>query len=316
MGGIGMEFPQIAGYDADVDWLSVTAIGESACAKLETVSQHYMGAAPRVYNWQCAGYRGKKGVELPPSLGGGGIAYGLRLRDDTLSGLLQCWGGVCRKVEHHIGELEEFRWTRVDLAVTVLFKSPIEGVQDWRCLTDDTKRRLLTRITKDNGEGGTLYVGRRGSETFGRVYDKGAQLGTFPLRQYWRWEVENLGQHARQLATALMVSETSADRCAFISGVVGQFFNDAGIPIPSLGVPRAPYPVIQYATRVQSDAITIRWLREQVSPALRRVNGNGKLPEALSALGLEGVDLVRLEDDAVKDGAEYQMCFLDRLQTA
>jgi DNA relaxase NicK len=172
----------------------------------------------------------------------------------------------------------------------------------------------VTRIVPNDDGGGTLYVGTRGSDVFGRVYDKGAQLGTFPERIYWRWEVEYKRDHARQAYANWSESVNSPNAYQAIAREVGTWYAEHGIPIPTVLRTEWKRPVIRYATRVRSSDTTIEWLYQQVNPALRKLGAAGRLSDAVEALGIWDNQLVMTESELQRLAQWEQTDFLAELQ--
>lgn len=102
--------------------------------------------------------------------------------------------------------------SRLDLAVTVTLLEPRKHVarDAYELLNPPdskvTAPRKMTFI--ENNEGGeTFYIGSRLSDQFGRLYDKGIQMGEntdCPAGLIWRYEVEFKAYRAKRVATQLI----------------------------------------------------------------------------------------------------------------
>lgn len=101
--------------------------------------------------------------------------------------------------------------SRMDLQVTVWTEGeqPHLGLWTYRRLCERGEAaRHNSRLTMIQGQpdGETLYVGRRVSEWYGRLYDKTAELGLEQPRLIWRYELELKGKAALRQARKLVAS--------------------------------------------------------------------------------------------------------------
>lgn len=298
--------------EAESDWITAITENEIDGAALRAISERYIGLAERVRAWHMRGYHGRQGNDLQNV--GGGVAYGERLDSEYPSFLLQAWGEVCRQVARSVLAYHHMRITRMDYAVSILFGQELARIKDWPLDMPDSAKWRVTRIVPEGGGGGTLYVGSRGSDKFGRVYDKGTQLGTMPERIYWRWEVEYKGQSAKQAFASYMHSEDREETARFIAQEVGGWFKEHGIPFPTLRDCTLGKPIIRYGTRVKCSETTIKWLHQQVAPALRTLDAGGHLADALDALGLYGTDVWLPRSEMTGCGNWGQYDFLKELE--
>jgi len=304
-------FPDYNSLEADTDWVTALTENELDGAALRAISERYFALAEIIKPWRMRGYHGRQGRDLQGY--GGGIAYGENLAGVQVSFILQSWGEVCRQVARSILAYHHMRVSRMDYAVTVLFARELPPVAEWPLEEWRAQKWRVTRIVPSDGGGGTLYVGSRGSDVFGRVYDKGKQLGTIPDRTYWRWEVEWKGHHAKQAFANYMTYEDRVEAARFVAGQVGGYYQEHGVPFPPVRDCTLDRPVIRYATRVKSSETTIKWLHQQVSPALRTLDCAGLLADALDALGVYG-DNLWMPPNEVKDlGGWEQSTFLQEL---
>ena len=277
-------FSSAESIEAGSDWLTVLTENEIDAAALRSIAEHYLGLAELVRPWSMRKYHGRCGRDLRGVLGG--VAYGEDLGSERVSALLQAWGQVSQRVGRSVMAYHHMRISRMDYAVTVLFDKELPPIKDWPIDEDRGNRWRTTRIVPSDGGGGTLYVGNRGSDIFGRVYDKGKQLGTVPDRLYWRWEVEYKGSCAKQAFANYAEWSESSRASTLIAREVCSWYREHGVPIPDLDKVQIGRPVIRYATRVRCSQTTIKWLHQQVAPALHNLEGVGRLGDALDALGL------------------------------
>jgi hypothetical protein len=111
-----------------------------------------------------------------------------------------------------------------------------------------------------------------------------------------------------------LLSRTSAQsRAEWIEDAVHEWFASRNIPPPERGRVPLQYPMIRYGSRVTTDQTTIKWLSQQVQPAVRRLEKAGRLKEALDALGVDAGCLMP-EAESLYDQPDRQLAMLDILQ--
>ncbi len=291
----------IDSLDTGPDWLTVTAEGYRHVERLRRQSDRYVHGLGQSTPWRWLGYIGRK---YHDAAGRGGAAYGER--EGGAMAVFQSWGALANMAGTGIVTGERFwmpgdssilapgdgpKVTRCDLQVTVLHKAQTPAIRD---ILDELPiaEHHFSAIVPLNLEGGTLYVGHRSSDIFGRLYDKGAQLGdNIPPRQLWRYEVEYKRKPAQQMAASLWGPDRTADeRRSIILTNVEAFFRERGLPVPFAAPCDGHHSVIRFATRQQDAEKTLRWLTQQVQPAIMRLSLAGKAEQVSEALGLTVVD--------------------------
>lgn len=176
--------------------------------------------------------------------------------------------------------------SRIDLAVTCQYVPARDtlGSKAWENILDKKEKlfpvRGYARVVDLNG-GETIYVGRRSSEMYGRVYDKGVQSGQAKPGEMWRYEVE-LKKPVAYSAARYLAGQ--ADPRLSIPRYVYDWFAERGITPEFLR--SGPEFIIERDARIHSAEITLAWLRRSVRPAIMRLVESGKLKEALEALGV------------------------------
>lgn len=121
--------------------------------------------------------------------------------------------------------------SRLDLQVTVKTEPQEEGVArrgyDWLIANGPGARRNCTAtILENSGGGSTLYVGRRSSERFLRLYDKWRESKEDAYEGCWRYELELKGQTALAVARNLC---SSTERQRVIRATVHRYCADRGL---------------------------------------------------------------------------------------
>lgn len=208
----------------------------------------------------------------------------------TRGGIVQSSGAISNLLsrEHARWEGPGLKPTRVDLAVTFTLLQPIELVR--KALEHQQDDWTMIVPSKKSG-GGTLYVGSRKSSTFGRVYDKGAELNLrLPLgsqiavNYLWRAEVEYKQAHARAVWSEVNKNSDEGNLRDFVADTVITWFASRGV-----GLPISPNAssVVSVASRAVDDICTLKWLHEQVRPAIWRLAENGKITDVAQALNVQ-----------------------------
>lgn len=190
------------------------------------------------------------------------------------------------------GRLASFggRSTRVDVQTTLRFSQPQPDFGR-RCMSPLARRSsLLPQSRRHYGSASDSTgfwlgtVGRRTSETYIRLYDKGVQARTHPAGELWRLELEAKGQLAeglrRELCDSLSVAELCYQRAVCSWKSAGCSWPVPG-RAPKLGsVQRPPAPPSS------SERLGI-WLSNSVRPVVERMLVSFTTQELLELLGLQ-----------------------------
>lgn len=185
------------------------------------------------------------------------------------------------------------RASRLDLQVTEWPDCDVDQLIHHSALASDKARKSAKhrpwKVTHLNafGDGDTLYIGSRESETFLRMYNKGLESAD---NDYYtgavRYEVEYKGARADNAFRALEGSRDHGDYC--FSRVAGEF-RARGVTaawMENYGSGR----IADTPTEESEVDQTLRWLERQVKPSVVRLRELGLARSDLSAtLGLESV---------------------------
>lgn len=299
----------IESVDAKIDYLTVTTQCGLATRNMGDLALRVAASLAPSRSWRMLKYVGW--IATSP-VGDGGVAHG---RMSTVRSITQIWGELANRWMFDIAKDMRGRITRVDYAVSVLFSEPQPPVH-YALFKLREEQGQYVGIIPVGDEGGTLNVGARASEKFGRWYDKGAQLNTgIPPRVYWRWEVEYKRSCAMSAWSNALAAHTAEARQKLILANVSDFFVKAGLDFPAVARDVLGYPLVKYATIARSYDRTLQWLEVQVNPALVRLQEAGIGAEACKALGIEGTDCVtvKLNSDA-PEVVDLQVDFFDELQ--
>lgn len=130
------------------------------------------------------------------------------------------------------------------------------------------RAHTVTLITTNKG-GSTLYLGRRSSDRYARLYDKGVESNCAPPRTLWRYEVELKRDVAYQTAQALAKADSLSREASamvhhhFLSrGVAPHYRPASAAQVPSLGLHRSNLER------------RLRWLAISVRPVITAVRGH------------------------------------------
>lgn len=185
--------------------------------------------------------------------------------------------------------------TRIDLAVTVLLVEEDRSfiVDRYNSIPDYEKDKRQYALIQNTRGGVTLYVGKRTSQNFGRVYDKGVQSESHQPGNRYRYEVEihkplampvSLG-----LAEAALKGEDVSRR---IADYVYQWFLGRGV------APCWQYDNTRLEVSVDIGVSTLQkrlnWLRTQVKPTIQELIAMGLTSEVFEALSLKGYEQLTL----------------------
>lgn len=135
--------------------------------------------------------------------------------------------------------------------------------------------------------GATCYVCSKKSEQFARIYNKQAESGEERYKDCWRYEVQLKNKLATQTAALFRLSEYAQPTQAAV--FVKQWLRKRGVKAPWSA--EAELHALPSETTTASDVETrMKWLREQVNPAIRRLIKLGLRDSILEAIGLAGDD--------------------------
>lgn len=184
--------------------------------------------------------------------------------------------------------------TRLDLAVTVKMESVQPGLcAAYYAVLGAGMQRKYSLITNNSG-GETLYVGSRHSSQFGRVYDKGAQLGQAPGELY-RYEAVIKKSLTPSLLNALLVGpgdgsdEKGLLKHKIRSFVWDWFDNREVTPVFARGEQGKLELSVEFTASTTDRKLN--WLSHAVSPTIRKLMAEGRSKDVIEALSLEALML-------------------------
>lgn len=296
-------------FDTNLDYLTVT----TGCANewRESVSQllRTIELSKKRRPWRFLQYSGYTVSETAGHVSWGSSARG---------GIIQASGLIAARMAQEATSWlpREYRVTRLDFAITFLLGEPQSIVGELLENRREDWRFILPHASKG---GGTLYVGNRTSDRFGRVYDKGAELNTdlpdadhVPVCRLWRAEVEYKKKAAREAYDQWQGKRDTDAKRQFICETVLTWFQERGVFLPVICTSPS---VVSVASRASDDIRTLRWFHEQVRPAIWRLVENGLTPEVEEALSLKRHSLDLAELVTIGDAA-LQFSFFDNFSVS
>lgn len=287
-------FRNIQKWNANVDWITMTASAKTegidiihadwhrTCRRVVAACSHGMVTELE------ASIRGYKGLRYTNALFLGKLQFqGL---------MLIASGGMAQRVIEQDMACDNV--SRMDLAVTLWgFTTPSMFIAECAVIAHDyvTARKGLApkvTLTKDmEGNGSTLYIGSRVSDTFIRIYDKGAESKEAAYTGAIRFEVELKGDRAKHGYEALRDMKWS-DRGTIAQ--VSAWLRRVGLGLPQgleLGVAYEPLVI---KTTFDIDR-SLQWLEKTVSKTIERIRLAGVSDERIEvALGLRSGAIRRI----------------------
>ena len=211
--------------------------------------------------------------------------------------------------------------SRIDLQVTVNATERRAGVAEEvyrraRAGANRGGRPPSCSLVVNSDQGQTAYVGRRTSDFFLRVYDKGVQGETAPPGCSWRWEVEVKGLPAWHLAKTIANERWAPE---LMAAYVRRQFQLRGVePDWETSGSVSVAPLLR---EQKDDRRSLEWFRQAAPHTLARLVRHGFGAEVLEVLygvpglydmlGATGAEetphrraLPRLEDGSASDTEE------------
>lgn len=270
-------------HDSTVDWVTITTDTTKGKREIRLYADlQLFKSGEKVSSWRMLQYVGRR---VHYADGSGGMAYGEHTH--KCQSILQVWGDAANKEVRNLAGLGG-KPTRVDYAVTALMSSPQPPVVEYLYDLQQRLGQKYSLVVPVSAAGGTLYVGSRTSDKYGRLYDKGAQIGRkeIPERSLWRWEVEYKRRCALQ-ALELVTGEAmdGVGRAQTIRANVLGFFGEHHVWIPK-EIQEDRSSLVRYSVRVMDDSKTLAWLSDQVKPAIGRLLHKHKWADLCEVLGV------------------------------
>lgn len=262
--------------EAGVDWLRLSAkTGHHAGVLLEFGSreaQRLIDGGDELKRWSWNGYIGHQI---------GKLVFGER-QDGAYCQVT----GSAAHAAFLRAPVTGMRSSRLDVQVVCVLPKPDKELHEyayqethrWRAVNPRTSYPVLSRRTEDP-EGGTLYVGKRGGQGFGRLYDKHAESqGEYPAGA-WRWETQSENETATSWFHMLKVRPDTTSACG---AVVRSWFSGRGVPV--MWTQDAVVEVPTYRRAKTENEAKLEWLKKSVAPSVAKLIAAGYSREVMLAL--------------------------------
>lgn len=267
---------------AGVDWITCTATGSDARKRLESAAEGLLQEEAAGGVEITAGrIRDYVGWQAP------GIFAGKR-RADSLVRLsaahaLAHWQTVAR---------EATNVSRLDLQATVWTHGEQPALSRWyyqrvRRLPAGRGRPRSFSLIQTHPHGDTLYVGKRQSDCFGRVYDYASAHKKGPPRTLWRYEVEYKRHLALSHANSLLDERVHQSR---VESIVASWYDARGVR------PAWSFQESSHLERVSDREIerdVLLWFETSVSKTVARAIRRNGVAAVLDALHLSPYVIVK-----------------------
>jgi hypothetical protein len=277
--------------DAGVDWLTATCkLGTSTRNQFEQLGEAIIeGEREAGVEIKPASLRDYRGFRVD------GVFSGRRSEDSILvvsgSHAPAHWASIARLASNV---------SRLDIQATVWTHGEQPPLSRWyyaRAIRQPNKRGRPRSysLVRTHPAGDTLYVGKRQSDYYGRVYDYATAHKKGPPRTLWRYEVELKRQVASAYSRTLLSSDTpriSAEQ------LVHRWYYGRGL-VPTWALQESPHSEEVLIER--SDRDTLRWFETALSKTVASAVSRHGLQPVLDALGLSGLVMVKSR----KGGAAY-----------
>lgn len=289
--------PQVAHTieSAGVDWITATAQKGSTRWDMEEYARHererLMDAGASIKSGYRLGYYGWATE---------GFFHGQR----EGGSIVIASGDVAQTCYRSILNVSD-NTPRIDLQVTV--STPIErpnlAAHAYHVLKSGSPAKVKVRnvtYIETHPQGATVNVGKRSSDSYGRIYDKATESGVGDARSRWRYEIELKRAASTRIAALLLRAEAGAP---LATRLVHEWYTARGVaPIYPPGQPLCSHkPIPAVANRD-----VLAWFEESLSitvgKAVRRY-GLGRVLESLSLLN--NVRASREEIEAYAAGSRH-----------
>ena len=262
--------------DCGVDWITVTCSDSIKAQQLVGLAAIWMQAEKHLGNeqltWSQYGYEGFHCGQIFLGQRHDGVIV-------RMSGLA-AWSNWKKAValSTHV--------SRIDVQVTVRYQR--DATQQisahyktaMRAKKRGDIKRSVSMFRSDDGSA-TLYLGKRSSEAFCRIYEKGLESKLDHYQCCVRYEIEFKNDRAGICAQELMAAD---DELAVSKGIVVSYLDDARICLPWLG--KVTLTSIRAPTTKAGDRTSLEWLKSQVGPVIARLLERGHHDAILSSLGV------------------------------
>lgn len=269
--------------DAGVDWITATCkLGHATRNQFEQLGEAIIeGEREAGVEIKPASLRDYRGFRAP------GIFSGRRSEDSIIvvsgSHAPPHWSSIARLATNV---------SRLDIQATVWTHGEQPPLSRWyyaRAVRQKPSRGRPRSysLVRTHPAGDTLYVGKRQSDYYGRVYDYATAHKQGQPRTLWRFEVELKRQVATGYSRTLLSADTPRT-CA--EQLVHSWYSARGLH-PSWTVGESRYPSGVLIDKIDRDALA--WMERSLKKTVATCIRQHGLPAVLDALGLSEIVMVK-----------------------
>lgn len=191
----------------------------------------------------------------------------------------------------HRGELH---YSRLDIQATVRYRTMPKNLGeraktqafDANAAIPEARRRKIWYMAGQDG-GYTLYIGSASSHNRSRLYNKAIQSSKPEYERCWRWEVMTRNEYSEYWKEVIIPRKE--DRAWLCASIVANWYRLRGVEVSWWGVPNVEIETLQKEKPSDADK-RLRWLAEQVRPAVHWLMLRGHARGVYEALGLTSDD--------------------------
>lgn len=260
---------------AGVDWITGTANTGSTRWSMQEFADHqrrrFMDAGEPIKTGYRLGYYGWQAA---------GFFHGQR----EGGSIVVASGATAHDVHRSVVQVSD-HISRIDLQVTVATpeERPHLARHAYSVIKSGSPRRIKVKnvtLIDSHPNGETCNVGKRKSDTYGRIYDKASESSSGPARSVWRYEVEYKRSPANRCAVDLTGNNPPQ---AVALSLVHRWFEARGV-VPlfnpaALSCPQEPYKIPK-----EHDVLT--WFEQSLSITVGRAIRRYGVARVIEALGL------------------------------
>jgi hypothetical protein len=275
------------------------AEGRILSAGIDYISASIKATDPSAVSWmgRIVEYQesiASEGVEIKPAarMGYSGLSVGSVFCGSREDGYFVQISGERAQNGFAVVYSDRAHFSRLDVQCTVATSdgSPLTAINAHESVrkaneTISKARQRDAMLIQSIGKGSTCYVGSRKSPQFGRIYDKYAESKSEDYKNAWRYEIEFHNILATE--TAKRFARTEYAQSVESAILVKQWYTKRHISTP-WSTAAALYALPSVPKHDQAVEDKLRWLEEQVAPAIRRLLKLGLRDSIIEVLGLDG----------------------------
>lgn len=247
--------------DSGLDWLTLIGNDREAHEQLYADMTLWMKEEADKFEIKRFSVAGFMGMSC------GALKFGFNRKDDRW--MIQISGRAADHGVERLPGITSIRASRCDYQITIRYGSNL-AKEIFDHLADENKKRIRQRTIHyhENNDGATVYVGKRSSGVFLRIYDKSAAYGEG--KDIWRIEAEYKKKYASRAWDRWL---SSSDRTGVIIATLQAELEQRGITQVWFGLADATrIKVVEEASDYEKKLL---WLETTIRPAVGRLINAG-----------------------------------------